>query len=569
MRTGDSLHGAFGRTAEWSTRRGEVMAWLARADDVVLVARRLAAHTQLSADDIQSLVDWSRQGLVEAVDGAIANPYYTPEELSELLANAGVLPMFGFPTRVRSLYGRWIRRRQDLDEHTVTDRALDMAISSFAPGAQTVKEGFVHTAIGFAAYDVVGSNARSKDPLGPEIPMVHCEECGTVDVTAGDGELASCEVCGSPTQRIALHQPLGFRTDYAPVDFDDMNEPVSSAGSPQLAVNPEGRTAPEVVGAISVRVLDQAEVVKVNDNRGRLFDLVRLNDRTVVCDDESLYEDGLRARTDGSARLQPIAIGDVQPTDVLVLTLDRLALQGGVIPSSKNLMPAGMSALWSFAEVLRRGCQVALDVQSDELQVGLQPARINEIRTHRVFVADALENGAGYASQLGRPENLRKVLADIHEDLAVRYEAESHQECTDSCPDCLRSYDNRRLHGALDWRLALDVTDLTNDLPLDVSRWLGRAEWLANSFVRAFSAIDLRIESVEGGLLSIYRGDRKRGVVVGHPLWRHDEPNFNAVQALAYDSAVSDLGIAQVAMTNAWVLQRIPAQVFHHLSHGA
>ena len=35
-----------------------------------------------------------------------------------------------------------------------------------------------------------------------------------------------------------------------------------------------------------------------------------------------------------------------------------------------------------------------------------------------------------------------------------------HAACASSCLDCLRSYDNRRLHGALDWRLALDMLDL-------------------------------------------------------------------------------------------------------------
>ena len=236
---------------------------------------------------------------------------------------------------------------------------------------------------------------------------------------------------------------------------------------------------------MSVRVLDQAEVVKVNDNRGHLFDIVRVPDRSVVCDDESLYEDGFHAWVDGATRLPPVAIGDVRPTDVLVLTLDQLALQGGVIPSSRNLMPAGMSAIRSFAEVLRRGCQVALDVQPDELQVGLQPARINDVRTHRVFIADALENVAGYATQLGRPENLREGFRGTSSrDLAAQYGAGGASGMLRPCPDGLRSYDNRRLHGALDWRLALDVTDLASGVPLNTSRWLDRGGLLASTFTR-------------------------------------------------------------------------------------
>ena len=94
-------------------------------------------------------------------------------------------------------------------------------------------------------------------------------------------------------------------------------------------------------------------------------------------------------------------------------------------------------------------------------------------------------------------------------------------------------------------------------------------ELLASTFTRAFAAIDLQVEAVEGGLLAIYRSDRKRGVVVGHPLWRHDEQSFNEIQAVAYDSVVGDLGVAEVSMTDAWVLQRIPAQVYQHLAQGA
>jgi len=204
---------------------------------------------------------------------------------------------------------------------------------------------------------------------------------------------------------------------------------------------------------------------------------------------------------------------------------------------SKALLPAGMSALWSFAEVLRRGCKAALDVQPDELQVGLQPARVRDLGTCRVFVADALENGAGYAPELGKPEKLKQVLGELTGDLAQRFESPSHSICTESCPDCLRSYDNRGLHGSLDWRLALDVAELASGARLSTSRWLGRAERLAANFVAAYnSAMSCTIEPVGDDLLALVRVDRERGVVLGHPMWRHDEAHFNNQQAEAYDT---------------------------------
>jgi DEAD/DEAH box helicase domain-containing protein len=262
----------------------------------------------------------------------------------------------------------------------------------------------------------------------------------------------------------------------------------------------------------------------------------------------------------------PVAIGDVRPTDVLVLSLDRVALKGAIIPTARSILPAGLAAMWSFAEVWRRGCQAALDVQPDELQVGLQPARASDLRTHRVFIADALENGAGYAPQLGREENLHLVLNDILDDLGSKYDDPDHQICTESCPDCLRSYDNRRLHGALDWRLALDVAALAAGRGLDLSRWMRRAEPLAAGFIKAYGALPCEAIEVGEGLMAIVRRDRKRGVVIGHPLWRHEEQDFNDAQAVAFDQMLTDEGVISGEMSDVWVLQRLPARLFSLLS---
>ena len=67
------------------------------------MARRLAAHTGLSEQHVDELVGWLREELIEHINAVVADPLFTHADLSERLANAGVLPMFGFPTRVREL----------------------------------------------------------------------------------------------------------------------------------------------------------------------------------------------------------------------------------------------------------------------------------------------------------------------------------------------------------------------------------------------------------------------------------------------------------------------------------
>jgi DEAD/DEAH box helicase domain-containing protein len=136
-----------------------------------------------------------------------------------------------------------------------------------------------------------------------------------------------------------------------------------------------------------------------------------------------------------------------------------------------------------------------------------------------------------------------------------------HQDCDASCPDCLRSYDNRRIHGALDWRLALDVAELAAGLPLSTTRWLNRSEALAGRFLVAFSPlVDCKLEQA-GDLLAIVRADRAKGVMLAHPLWRDDQRYFNETQAEAFDVLQSDLGVREIRSFDLFRLDREPIEL--------
>ena len=70
--------------------------------------------------------------------------------------------------------------------------------------------------------------------------------------------------------------------------------------------------------------------------------------------------------------------------------------------------------------------------------------------------------------------------------------------CDSSCPDCLRSWDNRHLHPLLDWRLALDPIVLAVGRPVTLKRWFDRSGALTAGLARAYSeALEgLAVESV-------------------------------------------------------------------------
>jgi DEAD/DEAH box helicase domain-containing protein len=564
-RTGDSIHGTFGLSSDWPQRRADVEAWLQSSDDVPAVCERFNAFTALDVDDLKA---WARNELVGDVDEAVGNQFFGHAELSELLANAGVLPMFGFPTRVRPLYSKQVRSRPDLERHTVADRDLGMSITAFAPGAVVVKDGAEHLAVGFASYNFIGSSARAKDPLGAALEVQRCGQCGSLDTKPSDESL-ECAVCGEEMRAFRLYQPEGYRTTYKQYDYDDNHITPMYAGYSELATNTQ-MGQEQRLHAVSVRLLEQAEVVAVNDNNRKLFNLCRQSDGSVIAQNRDLYRKPLPPwMAAGGELLDPAAIGEVRRTDVLLLGLDGLKLSDSVVATLRWACPAGKGALLSFAELLRNAAKAYLDIEQSELEVGLQPARSGTTVTARVFLADALDNGAGYALELGDPTTLEHLLESIREEIGGRLRSEPHgAACTASCPGCLRNYENRFNHWALDWRLGLDVVDLVLGLDLDHSHWADRTRRLMHSFQSGYGPHLAIQEEVVNGLPVLFtKVGRGAAVVIGHPLWRHEDAHWNP-QVRRAATELRGRGLSRVTVSDTYVLDRTPIKLFNALLEG-
>jgi DEAD/DEAH box helicase domain-containing protein len=559
----DSTHGSFGLVADWGSRyRGPITQWLRSDADVPKVVEGLTAYTPLDPPAQEALVHWVRDGLVEAIDAAITNPSYIQRELSERLANAGVLPMFGFPTRIRALYGQPPRRLQDEEASQVADRSLGLAISNFSPGAEILKDKHVHVCAGFAAWEYRGGAAVPSNPLGDPLSVSQCPSCYSV-VVAGGAEPRLCPVCQATARPFALYQPRGFRTTYRPRDFEDQPERGPSLPLPQLAFSAQEQPG-ERVYAMSVTVHEGSEIYTINDNEGRLFSMFN-DQQSVIVPDPELYTEDPHFKVPDRDPDYLGAIGMVKPTDALVLSLDKVDVPGPdtVIDARESVLRAGLPALWSFAEILRLASAVELDVGPGELQIGLQAQLIGQTVTRRIFLADALENGAGYCTQLGQEKVLIRVLERVLAESAERFERERHSAiCDSSCPDCLRSYDNRQFHSVLDWRLAVDVAELAVGKPLTLARWLGRGRRLVEGFVVGFREA-LALEAVEvAGLPAVLATDRRRVAFFGHPLWRPEPTYFVAQQVEAEDEALEALSASEVRAFDLYSLAREPYKTF-------
>ena len=101
----DSIHGNFGLVENWSYNKDTVTKWLDNnQDEVRRIIDVVTKGAEISYELKIDLFNYIYTNLLEEITNIASSTSYIQDFLSERLANAGLLPMFGFPTRVRNLY---------------------------------------------------------------------------------------------------------------------------------------------------------------------------------------------------------------------------------------------------------------------------------------------------------------------------------------------------------------------------------------------------------------------------------------------------------------------------------
>ncbi len=424
---GDSVHGEFGTADAWNQPPTNhpagyagvnvvdiIQEWIGlniraveEICDALLVGTRLADDAAVRADAIA----WIATRLVAEITAATADPSLVQEGLSERLANRGILPMFGFPTRSRFLYHR---DPVNFPLRHVVDRDLELAVSMFAPGAETVKERTIHTSIGVAHYRRQGHRAvQDSNPLGPAVRIGLCGNCQHVETVNPDG--SSCQVCGQPAgggdrdyRAMDLRQPKGFVSYFTRArDYDGVFDFVPRAtrpkvGRPRFAMNPHLNFE---IGS------GQGRLYVINDNAGRLFHFspAQPGSQTMIDVDAANSADAKYAASIGARPSPRQAAGPVVPCALAAISETDMMLFGirdyGPGRVADPRLPSGRAALYSLAFMLRRAAAVYLDIQDYELKAGIRSQEDPALGwvVGQIFLSDTLENGAGYATHLGTP----------------------------------------------------------------------------------------------------------------------------------------------------------------------
>ncbi len=563
--TGDNVHGEFGTVAQWTLHRPPVAAWIADHREYIhAICKAILRRTAMdSPARIEEVVDTVANSLVTDIDAKAAHPESLPHlALSERLASLGVLPMFGFPTRVRLLYHEFPRVREGgwPPERGTIDRELEIAISQFAPGAQTVKDDELHTAVGVVDFRPSGGSVIAEpNPLARTVTVGLCRLCQALVETPS--EVGGCPYCAaSRSDRgyrapVQLTEPPGFNTWWSiKAEFSGGFEFTPRALRARLGamLNQPTRHRNFVVDS------GRARVYRINDRDGLDFTFRKVDGQDIWISEEAFDQALQDLPANQRAAIRPPsfdhtapltrALAGIATTDVFTAGIESAPVGLCLNP----VIPEARAAWSSFGFLLRRAAAVQLDVAESELDLGIQPVMDFSSPfappSARVFISDSLENGAGYSTHLGNPARFEELLlfmtgqgGDQSREFYDPFVHSSHeQECASSCHRCLREYGNMSYHPLLDWRTAIDMVrlalDRTANIDLTAPWW---SPLVARTAVPYFTGLGLT-PTTFGGLPAGTSALTREAIILTHPLWDTDHTNLRTDVAAAVTEAEHD-----------------------------
>ena len=419
--------------------------------------------------------------------------YYGGEtHLSEVLSLEGFFPLFGMPIRTSSLihddpnYGK--NKKKFPIEFDVIDRDRTIAISEFTPNSEIIKDKKVYRSVGVAWPELVRNRGGSKfilgkDPVNPVPEMSVCVNCRSVYISKEN----SCIECGAAEDMVEQFigwEPPAFLADfrYSPTYNGNVERVFSEIISYPSGIEDNISSTPHKNYEVASKTCNLIDI-NTNNFDGFRFRKIKQGNSFpggFIADEARENKNVHTWPPDavGTDVISPVALKTQRRTDVLMATL--CSLQDRMVPSSRMPPSKFRYAFLSLATLIGNGITYKEDIEPSEITVGVTyeggdrdtgvPPR------YRMYIADTLDNGAGYSSRYSSIEEFEELIKFIESHIIPSYFSSSHRDyCRTGCPKCLRNYSNRFDHHGLDWRLAIDLFNVMRnqdyELKLDKQYW--------------------------------------------------------------------------------------------------
>ncbi len=378
----------------------------------------------------------------------------------------GIFPTYSFP---KDVVGFYVEKERGTKIDQKPERALDIAVSEYAPGRLVVINKITYKSGGIYSFH---SKFR---PDGQEHPARSYFEsksreyfkdlyyCNDVACNWMGLEIQSkCPFCGKETIRCQkMLKPWGF----APVNGIKTREAeaeaeMTYAEEPCYSITPRENEMETAEGFVNLRYSKRADDPLIILNKGPKsagFMVCKDCGAAVPGDDEALL------RKIGKPYMRPSAyynchhpagsvvntyLGNQFRTDMVVYEITLDARQVNVSSGGFWIRRAGQT----LAEAMTLAGGRLLDIEFNEIKSGYRLRYAEEdLKAYvDVFLFDSLSSGAGYCSALA--ERTRELMGETRKVLE-----HCPAGCDSACHECLMHYWNQRVQGLLDRFAALEL----------------------------------------------------------------------------------------------------------------
>lgn len=582
-----SIHGEFGKRSNWSTYRQGISNWIdTNHDEITRIAGYLLSDALKPRQ--QEFVDWiiNPEKFMARLDEIIDSNEIPTDDISQKLAEGGVLPMFGMPTGVKYMYHGIGKNNTVLS----IDRPEDMSIYEFSPGMQKTKDKAIYQSIGFTSEFIKSKDSRgnvtitnsdhddNKSPFYLSKWMVRCKKCGYNETFKMDDEpqFTACPGCSNTDEvtfnKFIIKSPRAYRTNLLEGN-DDREDFDMAANRPPVyadqATTGDRKVDDKSYGNAKLIISDKDVTWRVNTNgerfyKGNYYNIRNFNPllRKSFSFEKQWILDGLEA--------QVIIPNDFSYVPVMIEDEQRLALATYKKTEMFKLYPTSVpaelkldmfsftrqslgvrSGFYSAAFLLQRILSDKLDIDPTEIEIAdITKCTIDkngiEKDVAQIILTDELANGSGFVRKLY--DDYEPIIQDIlhpanPDSYIGKIQSETHQgKCKDACYDCLKIYRNMNWHSLLDWRLGLGMLRLFYDQNykagadgkfdgyLELKGWLEFATELRDSFVESFSNFGNTTEEKQEYKCSFkklpgikYGRNKRKVILVVHPFWNIED----------------------------------------------
>ena len=327
--------------------------------------------------------------------------------------------------------------------------------------------------------------------------------------------------------KVSLYEPKGFLAaeDTRPYDNNRVRKSVISI--PSLAFVPDFSKESRNLHSLFISLTEGEPLALINDNDNEYYNFSSYNKKIYTLND-NLYKRKIKELNNIENKIdheKKNAIGTIFNNDVLSFYFDLSKIENPELvlafETDDSIFSTSKSAVISFTEFLKRAFARELDVNPNEFISGIQPHDVNNVSSYKMFICDALENGAGYVRQFHNEDFLKRSIENLYRNVVGQWSDPEHSKyCDSSCPNCIRNYSNRSEHHSLDWRLALDLVEIVLYNTIRNNRWEKIIE-NASKHICDLANETKGYPDIEKETSDNYSfiTNRKNTIVVDHPLY--------------------------------------------------